>query len=411
MTESNVITLRRDLVLDDLLTEQEEVGRTQLVLADYEHVLLTLWIGSVHAMDAFDVMPILRAQSEVPGCGKTVLLEHVARSIGSRAILTSNLSEAALFRLAATGRAVLELDEADVLLPAGRSSDRAEAIRGLVAAGWRRGSKVYRVEAASSKSGDFKLAEFEVFAAFAIAGLGQVPPTIADRSIPLLMKRATPEEFRRLRPLRYRDAEAAAAPLRTRWHEWAEGAIEVLADARPPIPAMLAPRQQDNVEPLLAVADLAGGSWPGRARAAVIRLYGTPDVSGREVYGQVLLRGLREVFEINGNPAFLATSTVIRDLAGLDTGPFAARYRVRPSDPSADLAGAASRLAQDLRGFGVRPQQRHQGDGVLRGYFLADLTDAFDRYLAEVATVAAVAAPGDAYAEAPEQLDLNQEEA
>ena len=45
-----------------------------------------------------------------------------------------------------------------------------------------------------------------------------------------------------------------------------------IAEARPELPAGLNDRAGDIWEPLLALADLAGGDWPGWARAAALEL-------------------------------------------------------------------------------------------------------------------------------------------
>ena len=47
---------------------------------------------------------------------------------------------------------------------------------------------------------------------------------------------------------------------------------ETLRTARPALPEALNDRAQDNWEPLLGIADLAGGDWPKAARDAALEL-------------------------------------------------------------------------------------------------------------------------------------------
>jgi len=49
-----------------------------------------------------------------------------------------------------------------------------------------------------------------------------------------------------------------------------------LGDAYPELPDGLSDRQGDAWEPLLAIADAAGGDWPAHARAAAVALHSAP---------------------------------------------------------------------------------------------------------------------------------------
>jgi len=61
-------------------------------------------------------------------------------------------------------------------------------------------------------------------------------------------------------------------PLRQELETWAVDNIATLAAARPELPDELGDRAQDVWEPLLAIAELAGGDWPERARTAAVAL-------------------------------------------------------------------------------------------------------------------------------------------
>ena len=107
---------------------------------------------------------------------------------------------------------------------------------------------------------------YAVFCPKAFAGIGAtLPDTVMDRAIPVELHRRAPDERH---PARFRQASARAelSPLRDRIAAWATVAKERLTDAEPELPDELSDRQQDSWEPLLAVADLAGGEWPERAR-------------------------------------------------------------------------------------------------------------------------------------------------
>src|SRR5262249_42017434 len=75
---------------------------------------------------------------------------------------------------------------------------------------------------------------------------------------------------------------------------WGKGAVDVLRDARPALSEALPDRAAEVWEPLLAIADLAGGEWPARARKAALELHqGRTDTDSG---GGALLRAIREAF-------------------------------------------------------------------------------------------------------------------
>ncbi len=83
-----------------------------------------------------------------------------------------------------------------------------------------------------------------------------------------------------------------------------------------------------------------------------------------------LLEDLREIFNSPGCAA-LPSATVLERLCAL------------PESPWASYEFNERKLAQRLRGYGIRPKQHRTtgNDKQFRGYALADLADAFARYL------------------------------
>ena len=105
-------------------------------------------------------------------------------------------------------------------------------------------------------------------AAEALAAIGRLPETLADRCILIRMqRRRAGEETERLRNLE-------GAELRRRCARFAADHEAEIAQSRPAIPEGLNDRAGDIWEPLLALADTAGGKWPERAREAALGLSG-----------------------------------------------------------------------------------------------------------------------------------------
>ena len=136
-----------------------------------------------------------------------------------------NMSAAALFRLVAADPdrpPTLLLDEADTYL-GNKVAKQHEDIRGLVNAGHRRGAMAYRAEV---RGNQVAVVAYPAFAACALAGIGELPDTILDRSLIVPMKRRAPHEY--VEPFRERDARPETAPLRDRLAAWIQPNLDWL---------------------------------------------------------------------------------------------------------------------------------------------------------------------------------------
>ncbi len=133
---------------------------------------------------------------------------------------------------------------------------------------------------AGSKAKNFAVEHFSVFAPVAMAGLGLLPETLMSRSIVMRMRRRRGNEP--VQSFRRRDVEAEVTQLRAQLKTWADRvAIKV---GVPDIPAEVTDRASEIWEPLLAVADLAGQSWAGKARvAAVAAVAGSADTDDQDI--------------------------------------------------------------------------------------------------------------------------------
>src|SRR5207237_7722386 len=122
--------------------------------------------------------------------------------------------------------------------------------------------------------------------------------TVSDRCIAIrLVRRSRDEAVERFRK---REAEAAAAPIRAALTHWArKDTIETLRAARPDIPTELSDRHADICEPLLAIAELAGGEWPERARNALTELCTSESEEGDST-GVRLLSDTQNIFDASG---------------------------------------------------------------------------------------------------------------
>ena len=212
------------------------------------------------------------------------------------------------------------------------------------------------------------LDSFEVFTPKAVAGLGSVPDTVATRAIPIVMQRRSKVE--RIERLRERKARELGVPLRDALAAHVR-TIEALHLPDEALPDELGDRQQDSWEPLLAIADAAGGAWPEQARKAAIALHVGTDTADEQDYGLRLLADTRVILTTLAD-AWLKSADLIDELVKIEESPWA------------DIRGRAvssTYLAKLLRPFGIKPKHKRVGTETQRGYVVDDFADVWLRYL------------------------------
>jgi hypothetical protein len=265
----------------------------------------------------------------------------------------------------------LLLDESDAAFSG--EKEYAEALRGVLNTGHRRGGKASCCVGQGAAIG-FK--DFSTFCPKAIAGIGKLPDTVADRAIPIRLKRAARDE--KIDRFRLRDVKAEATSLRERMETLATGAIEILRDSRTALPDQLTDRQQDGAEPLLAIADLAGGEWPEAGRHALIELCVEARANDDSI-GVRLLADIRATFNGRGIER-IASAELATALAEIETSSWGEWSHGKPL--------SAAKLARLLGKYTITPDTIRIADRTPRGYELKDFQDAFRRYLpSEIALV------------------------
>jgi len=355
---SSVTPAQAAAPLDAMLASVITFLRRFVVVTDDQAVAIALWAMHTHALDAFDCTPYLQITSATKRSGKTRLLE-VLEPLVARPWLTGRTSAAALVRKVDAESPSLLLDETDAAF--GGEKEYAEALRGILNSGYRRSGKA---TVCVGQGANITARDFSTFSAKAIAGIGKLPDTIADRCIAIQLRRRTTDEP--CERWRERDGHVQAASLRDQLATWAAHALEVLRDARPALPASLGDRQADVWEPLLAIADLAGLDWSHRARHAAIALAGS--VEDQDISVE-LLHDIYQVF--SETPlGFMSSKQLVEKLVEMDDRPWAEWRHGKPITPRA--------VADRLKTFGIVPKPSTSGSA--RGYYRDRFEDAWTRY-------------------------------
>ena len=336
----------------------------------HEPVAVVLWIAHAWAVEAAETSPYLAVTSVHPRSGKTRLSECIAL-LAPRPWSAITPSEAVLFRKLEQDHPTLLLDEVDAIFGTRRAAESAEGIRAILNAGNRRGTTVPRMVGEGRK---MRVQDFATFGPKVLLGIGDLPATIADRAIPVrLERRARSEPVTRFR---IREAEPAALPIREALEGYLALLVDRLTHARPDIPPQLGDRSADGWEPLLAIADAAGGDWPARARAAAIALSGERIDDIDEAPASILLLAdIRDIFDRRGADK-LMTAQLLEDLAVDAERPWGEWRDGKPI--------TAHGLGRLLRGYHVKPERMRPGgrDTVqARGYRRAAFEPIWERYV------------------------------
>lgn len=330
---------------------------------EHDAVAVTLYIAATYAVDAAETFPILYFGSPVRRSGKTRALD-VIEPVVARPWRVIRPSESVLFRKIDRDRPTLLLDEIDTIWS---EKNEHEGLRSVLNAGNRRGTTVARTVA---RGKTFDLVDFAIYGPKILAGIGELPETVRDRAIVIAMVRKGAGDP--IERLRMRDAHALGRPI----GDALAGLLADIDDLTLPsgsLPDELDDRAQDGWEPLLAIARLADGNWPERARAAALALSSGRDDPDDESLGIVLLRDIRTAL---GDEPRLTTAQLIERLCAIELAPWNDMY-------GKPITGR--KLSRLLRPFGIRPHRDRIGSVYAAGQF----ADAWLRYLPrEAATTA-----------------------
>jgi Protein of unknown function (DUF3631) len=356
--------------LTEVLTALEDYVSKYVVLTADQRCAIVLWTAHTWAVDACDVSPYISVTSAVMRSGKTQLVGTL-RYVVAEPWVAIQPTEAILFRRVDQLRPTLFLDEVDTLFHS--KDDRHEPLRALLNAGNRRGTTVPRIVPGGRK-GTFEMHDFEIFCPKLLAGIGRLPVTVADRSIPIRMEKKLPDDV----AARFREKLVMVDAMESRQQLalWAaSGVVDRMKEAWPALPEELNDRAQDSWEPLLAIADEADGGWPERARAAAVALArASEDGVDHKVE---LLADIREVFEALDRIDRITTEGLLRAL--VDKDPWGAWWGDQVE--AGKLKSPAARLSRMLGEFGIKPKQLWIGGGKTRGYERVDFLEAWERNL------------------------------
>jgi hypothetical protein len=345
----------------ELLETVRQWVKRYIVVSEEQAVILAAWILHTYTYEAAESTPYIHITAPERECGKSRLMETL-EALAFNPVRSGGMTAAALVRCIDAKTPTIFLDEMDAHLAGDK--EYAEAIRGILNEGFRKGGKFFKVD---GKNHDLR--EFNAYCPKCFAGIGKLPETVSSRSIVIEMRRKSPSEM--VEAFRQRDVKQAAEPIRKRLETWkAQGAVNRLEGIRPVALDGLGDRQNDISEPLLAIGQLAGKDWLQRLTAALVTVL-KGSQSENVSTGVLLLSDIRSIFtERKAEKIF--SEDLAQALTEIEGRPWADWKRGRGFKPND--------LARQLAKYGIHPQKVSIGTEKLQGYRQDSFEDVWTRY-------------------------------
>jgi hypothetical protein len=221
-----------------------------VILTPHQRHALALYTVFDYAFAAFEHNPKIVVTSAAKRSGKTRLLRVLERLL-ARPLLISGINPTALLRVIEIYGPSILLDEYDALVRSGK--EMAEAMRGLLNSGFDKAA-ARDIKLVPTEDG-WEPRAFSTWCPQVIAGIGDVPETVADRSVRITMIRKLRTE--NVARLRERDG-ADLSILARQAARWTEDHLEELEEADRHAEGIERPRSRRVVSP---VGDRRCGRW------------------------------------------------------------------------------------------------------------------------------------------------------
>lgn len=284
----------------ELLNTLAKTFKRFVVLPEHGDTNAALWTLHTYAFECGHITPILVVESPQKGCGKTTLRDVLAALVHAP-LSTDGISSAALFRVIEKAKPTVLMDDFDSW---GKDNDE---LRGVLNTGYRRGGVYIRLV-----GDDLEPRGFSTFAPKCINLIGRLHPTLHDRAITLRLQRKLKDQL--ITSLH----RFSGADLQRQCARWVADHRARIESANPDLPQALFNRTADNWRPLVTLADLAGGHWAERVRAAIVAALASNDED--EAAGVMLLADVRAMFKDTGATK-MSSSALVESLHGLKERP------------------------------------------------------------------------------------------
>ena len=357
--------------ISSALDELEDLIQDHLVCTGAQRTVLTLWILHTYTCTASLITPYLNISSPIEESGKSTCMT-ILRAFSANPWWAAGLSPSDFKRKLLAEHPTVLLDNWHTVF---RGSDK-HPLTGFLLSGCDRTRDIGAGRL--DPYGDYVLDNLQTFCPKAFAGSEPLPPSLARRSLPIVLQRRKPQQA-------VMSAMDLLVPENTHkftscMQAWAQdpahykqitNALVKCEDERHNLPGF-SPHQQDCSRTLIALADTISGHWPEKARAALQEIF--REQHEREVTVIHLLSDIRDAFAHHRNPDRIFTAELLDYLHSLDHRTW--HEWSNKGDPMTPHA-----LSRLLRKFSVYSRSQRRGEKKLRGYQKSDFVEIWERYL------------------------------
>lgn len=335
------------------------------ILSKAQATICAAWVLHTWTIKAFNKTPYLLIQAAERACGKSTLLDAMAL-LAYEPLSAGAATGAALTRALHQRPRTLFLDEIDLLFSG--DTETASAVAGVLNCGYQRGKPFLKCDGK-----DNQMREFNTFGAKSLSGIAgnKLPESTISRCVPIEMRRKLRSE--NVQRFVERDYSAPAASIRAKLKTWATPEIvETVKLLAPELIGTLSDRENDAIEPLLQVTELAGDVWPEEIRAALVEVFQRAKENDTRSTGENLLQDIRDVFE-DKRAERISSHDLITALCEIEESPWNEWNRGKPLSPR--------QLGKRLQQYGIKPRNERFEGSVLKSYRKSDFADSWTRYL------------------------------
>lgn len=342
---------------DKLYCEIAKIIQRHIICEDYATIgTAALWILATYCLEVTDVAPIAWINAPEKRCGKTQFLTLIGR-MSNRSMSTSNIMPAALFRSIEKWHPTMIIDEVDTFI----NRENSE-IRGVLNAGHSQDNAFIT----RCVGDDNEPKRFNVFGYKALAGIGDIPDTIRDRSINLrLRRRMKKEKVERLRNL----SRDVTDIIRQKCARWAQDNMAAIKIANVKLPENISDRAQDNWEILFKIAHAIGERIENYCFKACNKI---ESIESEPSIGEKLLADIKTFFE-QSHCEWISPNDLHKELVSDPESIWASFSQGNPI--------TVRRISNELKKYGITSQQRKMQGINSRVFKPEQFSDAFTRYL------------------------------
>tara|TARA_A100001015_G_scaffold255560_1_gene297084 strand:- start:857 stop:1942 length:1086 start_codon:yes stop_codon:yes gene_type:complete len=346
--------------LQGLIEQICNVFQQTVYCDEASRLVLAIWAACTWFPEQFDFFPRLYLVSVVKGSGKTTCLEVLNR-VSYQPIPASSISEAAIYRILDKGFSTLLLDEVDNM-----GLDQRGPLLRILNAGHQKDG--FAIRCGDSKQ-NFEAIRYKCSGFVAFAGIdGFITDTLLGRSIQinLVPSKKTPG-LKRLSKVDSKLIDSIKHGLGMLRDN--QTFLKQLKEFEPS--ELYQNRTQDNWEPLMKVAGVAGKALSSRLFEASHQLESNKAVDDEDVK-IVLLTDIRRVF-YDSNLIKIHTSRLVDCLSNLEDSRWSTYNRGRPLN--------THQLTKWLRSFKLKTERIKVDGKTSTGYRIEQFDPIWDSYL------------------------------